>query len=93
MRVVLNLPGSANYSPGQPWFYLERKDGSMASILAIYVDNQRIHAPSENDAYEAARQVASQESYLGIQDAARKRRAPSQQAGAWAGSIVRTNNE
>ena len=29
---------------------------------------------------------------MGIQDAARKRRAPSQRAGAWAGSIVRTNN-
>ena len=91
-RVVLNLPGSPDYTPGQPWFYLERKDGTMASILAIYVDDQRIHAPTEEDAYVSARQVASREAYLGIQDAARKRRAPSQQAGAWAGSIVRTNN-
>lgn len=91
-RIVSNLPGTHDYSPAKPWFFLQRKDGSMASVLAIYVDDQRVHAPSENDAYQAARQIASRESYLGIQDAARKRRAPSQQAGAWAGSILRTNN-
>mmetsp|Transcript_11543 Transcript_11543/g.17733 ORF Transcript_11543/g.17733 Transcript_11543/m.17733 type:complete len:80 (+) Transcript_11543:2996-3235(+) len=29
-------------------------------------------------------------SYLGLQDAARKRREPSQEPGAWAGSVVST---
>ena len=56
------------------------------------MDDERIHAPTETEAYRASRQVASRESYLGIQDAARKRRPPSQQGGAWAGSIVHTNN-
>ena len=69
---VVFLPGSKSYTPGQPWFYLVRGDGIMSSILAAYVDDQRIHAPSEEDVYLAARQVVSRESYLGIQDAARK---------------------
>ena len=90
--VELNLPGMIDYLPGKPWFTVKARDGSMASALAIYVDDERIHASSCSKAHQCARQVASRESYLGIQDAARKRRPPSQQAGAWAGSIVRTNN-
>ena len=80
--IKLNLPGSANYTPAQPWFSVITKRGSMASVLAIYVDDQRVHASSENIAYLAVRQVASRENYLGIQDAARKRRPPSQCVGA-----------
>ena len=37
-----------------------------------------------------ARQVASRLQYLGIQDAPRKRRPPSQTPGAWAGSVFST---
>ena len=62
-------------------------------MLAIFVDDERIHHSTEEGAWKAARQVATRESYLGIQDAARKRRPPSQNAGAWAGSILRTNGE
>ena len=91
-HVELNLPGMIEYTPGRPWFAVIAHDGSMASALAIYVDDERIHASSCDKAHQCARQVASRESYLGIQDAARKRRPPSQQAGAWAGSIIRTNN-
>lgn len=91
--VRLNLPGSANYQPSEPWFSLRRHDEMLATILATFVDDERIHAGSEELAWESAHQLATREAYLGIQDAARKRRAPSQQAGAWAGSIVRTNNE
>ena len=65
----------------------------LATILATFVDDERIHARSEPIAWNAAHQVATRESYLGIQDAARKRRPPSQNAGAWAGSIIRTNNK
>ena len=92
-EVRLNLPGSKSYCPGQPWFSLRRYDNELSSILAIYVDDERVQAPSYELAVLAARQVASRESYLGVQDAARKRRPPSQQAGAWAGSIIHTNNE
>ena len=64
----------------------------MASILAIYVDDERIHSGTEEEAWTAAHLVATRESYLGIQDAARKRRPPTQAAGTWTGSIIRTND-
>ena len=90
--VVLNLPGSDIYDPTKPWFFILDFDGKLATILVIYVDDERIHASTEEKAWAASHQVATREAYLGIQDAARKRRPPSQNAGAWAGSMVRTNN-
>ena len=75
-EVKLNLPGTKLYAPNQPWFTLRRYDGELASILAIYVDDERCHASSYELAVSSARQVASRETYLGIQDAARKRRPP-----------------
>lgn len=93
VEAKLNLPGLPGYCPGTSWFSLVRSDGELATILATYVDDERIHAETKLRAWEAAHQLSTRESYLGIQDAARKRRAPSQNAGAWAGSIVRTNNE
>ena len=92
-EVRLNLPGTISYVPNTPWFSLHRYDDQMASILAIYVDDERCHAPTQELAVKCARQVGSRETYLGIQDAARKRRPPSQQAGAWAGSIIHTNGK
>ena len=89
--VKLNLPGTKEYKPGMPWFMVVTKDGDLAAALAIYVDDERIHASSCEQAWACAHQVATREAYLGIQDAARKRRPPSQKAGAWAGSIVRSN--
>jgi hypothetical protein len=87
----LNLPGVPNYDPSKPWFSLVNAFGLLAAILAIYVDDERINAESEDQAWKASHQVGSRESYLGIQDAARKRRPPSQNPGAWAGSMIRTN--
>lgn len=91
-EVSLNLPGETDYEPSKPWFCGLNKDGNMASILAIYVDDERIHSGTEEEAWTAAHLVATRESYLGIQDAARKRRPPTQAAGAWTGSIIRTND-
>ena len=91
--VNLNLPGDENYNPSKPWFSVLNKEGVLASILATYVDDERIHAHSKNMAWKAAHQIASRETYLGIQDAARKRRPPTRTAGAWAGSIIRTNED
>ena len=90
--VRLNLPGTRDYTPVLAWYSLLDEDGKLASILVIYVDDERIHASSHDKAWRASHQVSSRESYLGIQDAARKRRPPSQSPGAWAGSIVRTND-
>ena len=89
----MNLPGTKEYDPSQPWFSVLDKEGLLASILATYVDDECIHANSKELAWKAAHQIASRETYLGIQDAARKRRPPTQTAGAWAGSIIRTNEE
>jgi hypothetical protein len=91
--VRLNLPGNNDYSPNLSWFSTMDSHGKLAAILAIFVDDERIHHSTEEGAWLSARQVATRESYLGIQDAARKRRPPSQNAGAWAGSILRTNGE
>ena len=89
--VKLNLPGNEDYDPSLSWYSLIDAAGLLASILVIYVDDERINADSETKAWDASHQVATRESYLGIQDAARKRRPPSQTPGAWAGAMIRTN--
>ena len=81
IMVALNLPGTENYQPSLPWFRLLDSNNNLATILVIYVDDERIHSSSHQQALAATRQVSSRESYLGIQDAARKRRPPSQQHG------------
>jgi hypothetical protein len=88
----LNLPGTDGYDTALPWYFLKRCDELLATILATFVYDERINAASEELAWLAAHQVATREAYLGIQDAARKRRAPSQNVGAWARSIIRTND-
>jgi len=90
-EVKLNLPGYDNYDPSKNWFSVINLENTLATILATYVDDERVHAGTEEKAWAAAHQIATREAYLGIQDAARKRRPPSQTAGAWAGSIIRTN--
>ena len=92
-HVNLNIPGSASYDPSKAWYSVADVNDNIAVLLAIYVDDQRIHSPTEKGAWEAAHVLATRESYLGIQDAARKRRPPSKAAGAWAGSIIRTNSQ
>ena len=65
-----------------------RKDGQAACDLFIFVDDERVVGPSEELTWQASHMLASKQSYLGIQDAARKVRPCSQTAGAWAGAIV-----
>lgn len=91
-RVILNLPGSATYTPATSWVYKVRVDGILASDFLIYVDDVRTMGPSAEDCRLASRQVASTLNHLGLQDAARKRRGGSQTPGAWAGSIVNTSD-
>jgi hypothetical protein len=92
--VRLNLPGSKDYDPKYPWVSKIRlKDGKIAADLFVYVDDARITGPSEEECWAATRQAASRVNELGIQEAARKRRWPSQEPGAWAGSIVEATKE
>ena len=90
--VCLNLPGTGEYKPGKSWYSILDQEGELASILAIYVDDEIIHAEYEINDWAKARQVAMRKAYLGIQDAALKRRPPSQSAISWSGSIVHSND-
>jgi hypothetical protein len=92
-RVELNLPGSAGYDPAKPWVFKEREDGDPAADFALYVDDNRAVGNSREEARQAGRRVASVCSYLGVQDAARKRRMASQTPGAWAGTVISTDGE
>jgi hypothetical protein len=96
--VILNLPGGTDYKPHDPWVYKTRfnkVDGSasLANDLKIYVDDVRTIGGSYNECRQASRTVASIASYLGLQDAPRKRRDPTMTPGPWAGSIVHTTSE
>ena len=49
--IRLNLPGTSDYNPTLPWMLKIRKDGSVASNIAQYVDDVRIMAPTEELAW------------------------------------------
>ena len=71
-EVRLNLPGTKHYTPKFAWFSLIDRNGKLASILVIYVDDEIVQASSENKkAWMASHPVATREAYLSIQDAAR----------------------
>ena len=84
-KVILNLFGNKNYNPALPsvikWNSLAKM---MAGDLKAYVDDLRAIGWSLEHAWQIARHVASRLQFLGIQDAARKRRIDN---GPWAGSI------
>jgi len=67
-----------------------RKDGNLASGVAQYIDDLRIMASTKDLVWESSSRLAKGLSYLGLQDAARKRRDGSQKPGAWAGSVIVT---
>jgi hypothetical protein len=93
-KVRLNLPGSQEYDPELPWVSKVREDGKTLAADAFYfVDDARPTGPSKKEAWQAARKVGSTFSWLGIQDAARKRRDSSQRPGAWAGAVVVATGE
>ena len=87
-RVTLNYPGRADYDPSMPWVYKVRQDGTLAAEFYSYVDDARNGGPTEVECWQGSRRIGSTFSYLGIQDAARKRREPSQTPGAWNGGII-----
>ncbi len=90
--VILNLPGNADFCPWKPWVFKFRTiDQHIAMDLFIYVDDCRTTGFSFEETWRVARHVASTFNHLGIQDAPRKHRGPSQEPGAWAGSIVHTS--
>jgi hypothetical protein len=92
-RVRMNLPGSLGYDPRQPWVSKVRKtDGRIAADVVTFLDDARPSGPSKRESWQAAIKRASTLSNLGLQDAPQKRRDSSQTPGAWAGSVVQTND-
>jgi hypothetical protein len=92
-KVIMNLPGSAGYTPDMPRVYRVRKDGTLAADLFKYMDDLRCTAPTAHDAWMGAKQICGRLSWLGLQDAPRKRSNASITPRAWAGSIIHTDNE
>jgi hypothetical protein len=92
--VRLNLPGSQDIQAHLPWISLVRKDdGCLACNFDTYVDDTRTCGNSREEAKLVSRAAASKMNWLGIQDAARKRRDPCQNPGPWAGSVVHVGAE
>jgi hypothetical protein len=87
--VRLNLPGNVDYDPNLPWVSKMRLDGKIAADLFIFVDDLTPTGPGRKLSWQAARRAASLLNWLGIQDAARKRRDASQSPGAWSGCVIR----
>ena len=92
--VILNLPGLTDYNPALPKLYKwNDKVGQLAANFETYVDDIRTNGYSEQSCVLANRRVASRCNYLGIQDAARKRRFPSKKPGVWCGAKSSTDAE
>jgi hypothetical protein len=94
-RVHLNLPGSEGYDPSRPWVSKTRDDDprNLAAGLFTFVDDLRPWGPTKAEAWRAACRAASILNWLGLQDAARKRRDSSQEPGAWTNAVIKTDGE
>ena len=95
-RIILNLPCMESYDPGSPkvmkWndLALDNRGTPVAGDVITFVDDGRITGFSKENCHEVHRQFASRVQHLGMQDAPRKFRPPSQsKAGAWTGTIFK----
>ena len=90
--IRLNLPGYKDYEPSKPWICRIRADsGKIAGNTTTYVDDLRSMGESEKECWSTVHQTGSRVGYLGIQNAPRKTRPPSQTPGAWAGTVAETS--
>jgi len=89
--VRLNLPGSPDYDPRfAKVSKIDSRINRTVGDMATYVDDTRTTGYSASHCWSVSHQVGTRLSYLGIQDALRKRTFPSQRAGAWTGSLTQT---
>ena len=86
--IRLNLPGTPGYDPKLSWVSKLRKDGLIACDLLTFMDDERVVGPTRELTWQASHRLATIQSYLGVQDAARKLRPVSKTPGAWAGAVV-----
>ena len=93
-RVVLNLPGMVDYDPRMPRGYkFDDLGQGLANNFETYVDDIRSTGRSEIMCAMTSRRIASVFNFLGIQDAARKRRFPSRNPGVWCGARTVVDDE
>ena len=90
-QIRLNLPGMGLYDPSLPEIMKWNTSGNaMAGDVVTFVDDCRLIGYSKENCHAVHRQFASRIQYLGMQDAPRKFRPPSQaHAGAWTGTIFK----
>ena len=89
-EVILNCPGSRDYSPSMPRLYKWSDVWvAIAGDAKTFVDDLRSIGCSEEHCQLITHQVETRMGYLGLQDATRKRRPVSPSPGEWTGSIIR----
>jgi hypothetical protein len=84
----LNLPGSKGYRTGFPWISKQRDDGLIVVDVHSNVDDERVTGPTSELTWQGSSKLAKLRAHLGLQDAAQKRREPSQEPGPWAGVVA-----
>ena len=86
--VILNLPGMETYNPSMPRCYKWNEETqSLATDVHWFMDDFRTCGASEEAVQAGTHKLESMMSYLGIQDATRKRRNHGQHVGEWVGAI------
>ena len=88
-QILLNLPSMESYDPTKPKLMKWNSAlNAMAGDVVTFVDDVRMTGSSKENCHEVHHRFASRMQYLGLQDAPRKFRPPSQVgAGAWTGTI------
>ena len=80
-KIALNLPGDEQFDPARPWlFKWNEKAGQIAGDYVSFVDDFRVTGFSVENCWNCARRLASRSQHLGMQEAARKRSAPTLKA-------------
>ena len=88
-EVKLNLPGTESYNPVLPRvFKFNAFEQEIASDVKTFMDDSRGVGATRELCQEATHRIETLMSYLGVQDATRKRRPNSQTPGEWTGSIT-----
>ena len=91
-KIILNLPGSISYDSSMPWVYKKGWNNKIAADLFFYIYDGKPTADTAKYSWRATQRVYQMLGYLGIQDACRKRTAPSREPGELAGTSVDLSN-
>ena len=87
--VIYNYPGTPAYNPSNPRVYKWNDiKCAIAGDQKTYVDDTHTIGHDEENCDALMHQIETGMTYLGLQDATRKRRGSAQRPGAWAGSKI-----